>query len=63
MKKKILKQLETYEYQCESCGDKIEQDGKNISLILDPEKKFDYIFHFHTSCLVEHLRKTWIPNP
>lgn len=63
MKKTIIKEVKDYEYCCEVCNEKIIQDGKNISLIDDPEKSGEYIFHFHTSCLVEHLKKTFIPNP
>ncbi len=63
MKKKILIQQESYEYICESCNKKVLQNGEDISLIQNPENKADYLFHFHTTCLVEHLKKTFIPNP
>ena len=63
MKRKFKIQVENYEFLCDSCGKRIVQDGKDISLIPDPEKKYDYLFHFHTSCLVNHLKETYIPNP
>ena len=53
-------------YFCEACDKPIVQDGKDIILIYEPrelQKKFEPLFHFHSSCLIAHLRKTWIPNP
>jgi len=61
MIRKTYTQHAIEEYFCEVCNKKIIQNGKDISLIPDPNKKVDYIFHFHTSCLVEHLKKTYIP--
>lgn len=60
MIKKTYKQIELEEYLCDICNEKIVQDGKNISLIGTPLGT--YQFHLHTTCLVEHLKKTFVPN-
>lgn len=62
MKKQEIKEVKIDYYECDQCNKKIIQDGKNISLIQDPDKKVDYAFHFHTTCLVEHLKKTFVSN-
>ena len=61
MKKPIIISNTSYIYLCDACGQKIEQDGKNIQLIQYPEpNRGDYAYHFHSSCLIEHLGKTFI---
>lgn len=62
MKKKIIKQLESSIYLCDICNVEIKQDGQDISLLKPPRNVDDYYYHMHTSCLIEHLSKTFIPN-
>jgi len=66
MKKITIKKWEDYEFLCDICGKKIVQDGKDIVLINDTDKKDqygypDYSYSFHNSCLNKFLRKYFTP--
>lgn len=63
MIKKIIQTYEQEIYMCDSCNQKIVQDGKNIELIKHVPDREGYAYHFHRTCLNEHLAKTFVPNP
>jgi hypothetical protein len=56
-------------YLCDLCGERVTQDGTNISLINHPRKsekspyKNGYLFHLHTTCLAAAIKdKIIAPN-
>lgn len=61
MEKKVIEQFESTIYLCDICNKHVIQDGKDISLLKTHGAK-NYAYHMHTSCLIDHLKKTFIPN-
>ena len=61
MNKPEIKEIKIDRFYCESCGERIIQDGKDVQFIYDDNGKI--LYHFHRTCLIKHLSKTFISNP
>ena len=58
--KRNVRTHEHCEYVCDACGTLIQTDNGDSTFIRHVTGQRGYRFHFHTDCLVEHLRRTYL---